>query len=190
MTIFYTADQHLGHRNIIASCRRPFRDVREMDEALLAGMDRVKEKDLLIVVGDLMFCCKDPEAYLRRLPRCRKILVTGNHDRAWMGRTDPEAYFEKVVSVLTLEDGGRRVLVCHDPALGITLQPEDMWLVYAHLHNNAGGPQWPKLRSMERVLNAGVDVNGWRPVTFEELLENNRAFKAAHPGPEDKEGAP
>jgi hypothetical protein len=27
------------------------------------------------------------------------------------------------------------------------------------------------------VLNAGVDINGFRPVTFEEMQENNRIFK-------------
>lgn len=27
------------------------------------------------------------------------------------------------------------------------------------------------------ALNAGVDINGFRPVTFEELLENNLNFK-------------
>jgi calcineurin-like phosphoesterase family protein len=29
----------------------------------------------------------------------------------------------------------------------------------------------------ERVLNAGVEVNGYRPVTFEELQQNNQTFK-------------
>ena len=32
------------------------------------------------------------------------------------------------------------------------------------------------------MLNAGVDVNDYRPVTFEEMVENNRKFKVAHAG--------
>lgn len=32
------------------------------------------------------------------------------------------------------------------------------------------------------MLNAGVDVNDYRPVTFEEMVENNRKFKAAYAG--------
>ncbi len=36
------------------------------------------------------------------------------------------------------------------------------------------------LRAKNHVLNAGVDVNDYRPVTFEEMVENNRKFKAAH----------
>ena len=30
---------------------------------------------------------------------------------------------------------------------------------------------------MPHALNAGVDINGYKPVTFDELVENNEAFK-------------
>ena len=39
---------------------------------------------------------------------------------------------------------------------------------------------WPLISNMDRMLNAGVDVNGFEPVSFEEMLENNIAWKAAH----------
>ena len=32
----------------------------------------------------------------------------------------------------------------------------------------------------ERILNASVEVNDYAPVTFDELVANNRKFKAAH----------
>ena len=35
---------------------------------------------------------------------------------------------------------------------------------------------------MSFKLKPGVDVNDYRPVTFEEMVENNRKFKAAHAG--------
>lgn len=37
-----------------------------------------------------------------------------------------------------------------------------------------------KRRLRNNVLNAGVDVNGFRPVTFDELVENTRKSKALH----------
>ena len=37
------------------------------------------------------------------------------------------------------------------------------------------GPSW---LPGTNVLNAGVDINGYQPVTFDELLENNRVFKS------------
>ena len=32
----------------------------------------------------------------------------------------------------------------------------------------------------ERILNASVEVNDYAPVTFDELVANNRKFKASH----------
>lgn len=34
---FFTSDLHLGHRNIIRLCGRPFASLEEMDEALILG---------------------------------------------------------------------------------------------------------------------------------------------------------
>ena len=36
---------------------------------------------------------------------------------------------------------------------------------------------WPLITARDTVRNADEDVNGFRPVTFDELLENNRRFK-------------
>jgi hypothetical protein len=36
VTIWFTADLHLGHRNIVDYCNRPFRDVEAMNDALMA----------------------------------------------------------------------------------------------------------------------------------------------------------
>lgn len=47
-------------------------------------------------------------------------------------------------------------------------------------HANIGADFWPLLRFRDNVLNAGVDINGYMPVTFDELLENNRSFKETH----------
>ena len=32
---------------------------------------------------------------------------------------------------------------------------------------------WPIIEQSELMLNAGVDINGFKPVTFDELVENN-----------------
>ena len=54
-------------------------------------------------------------------------------------------------------------------------------MIHGHIHNRTDQDFWPLLRARERVLNAGADVNGYGPVPFEELAENNRRFKEAHP---------
>ena len=55
-------------------------------------------------------------------------------------------------------------------------------MIHGHIHNDVSFDFWPLLRARERVMNAGVDVNGYEPVAFEELVANNAAFKVAHEG--------
>lgn len=55
-------------------------------------------------------------------------------------------------------------------------------MVHGHIHADTNSDYWQLIQRRERVLNAGVDVNDYRPVTFEEMVENNRKFKAAYAG--------
>ena len=55
------------------------------------------------------------------------------------------------------------------------------YMIQCLIHNNTGGQYWPLLHQMDQALNAGVDVNRFMPVAFEEMVENNRIFRAAHP---------
>ncbi len=53
-------------------------------------------------------------------------------------------------------------------------------MIHGHIHADTNADFWPLIRCRDNVLNAGVDLNGYRSVTFDELVENNRMFKAAH----------
>lgn len=47
--IFFTADLHLGHENIIKLCQRPFKNIEQMDNALIQNWNAVvKEEDEFI----------------------------------------------------------------------------------------------------------------------------------------------
>jgi hypothetical protein len=37
---YFTGDQHFGHDGIIGLCKRPFRSVDEMDETMIANLER------------------------------------------------------------------------------------------------------------------------------------------------------
>ena len=59
--IYYTADLHLGHANVIRHCDRPFKSVDEMDEALIRNWNsRVHRLDTVYIVGDLFFRNRRP----------------------------------------------------------------------------------------------------------------------------------
>jgi calcineurin-like phosphoesterase family protein len=83
--IYFTADQHFGHFNIIKHCSRPFENSHEMDQLMIARWnERVKANDTVYIVGDLMFrASAHPSTYLDKL-NGKKHLIVGNHDRQWM----------------------------------------------------------------------------------------------------------
>ena len=53
-------------------------------------------------------------------------------------------------------------------------------MIHGHIHDNTHSEYWPLLCGMPNALNAGVEINGYAPVTFDELVANNMAFKEAN----------
>ena len=48
--IYYTADQHFGHSNVILFCDRPFKNVIEMDETLINNWNNVVSDDDIVYI--------------------------------------------------------------------------------------------------------------------------------------------
>ena len=44
-SVYFTADQHFSHAGIIGLCKRPFRSIEEMDEAMIANWNTVVGPD-------------------------------------------------------------------------------------------------------------------------------------------------
>lgn len=173
---YYIADAHFGHENILKMCQRPFESIDAMNEALIAAWnERVTGNDTVFILGDLFFRCAAPEAILCRL-KGKKRLIIGNHDSSWMGKVDLQRYFVSVDNFLEFSDGVRAITLCHYPLLTWKHKLRT-YMVHGHIHNDTTSDYYPLIAIRDRVLNAGVDINGFRPVTFEEMMENNRSFK-------------
>lgn len=175
---FFTSDLHLGHANIIRHCDRPFESVDEMDEVILQRWNaKVKPNDTVYILGDLMFRNKRaPEEYLTQMPG-KKHFIVGNHDKAWMKKADLGQWIESVDMMLFTSDGQRKLTMCHYPMMSWPFSNHEGWMIYGHIHENTDMDYWPLIDRYDRMLNAGVDINGFAPVTFEEMLENNIAHK-------------
>ena len=173
---YFISDPHFGHENILKMCRRPFENVEEMNEAMIdAWNQRVTGNDTVFILGDLFYRCPDPEPILQRL-KGKKRLIIGNHDSSWTDKVDLSRYFVSVDPFLEITDGVRAITLCHYPLLTWKHKLRT-YMVHGHIHNDTTSDFFPLLVARERVLNAGVEVNGYRPVTFEELQKNNQAFK-------------
>ena len=179
--IYFIADLHLGHKNIIELCNRPFSSIEEMDEAIISNWNKkVKKNDTVYIIGDLMWKALDPKMYLDRL-NGKKILVIGNHDSNWMCKCDVDLYFEKYSNMIIESLNCHTITMCHYPMLEWKNSRKEGssklgYLIYGHIHNKTD-EMYNFLFEKENALNAGVDINNFEPVTFEELIENNRIFR-------------
>lgn len=178
---FFTSDLHFGHKNIIELCNRPFETIDEMDEALIKNWNRkVKKNDVVYLIGDVVWDKSKVAYYMEKLSG-KKILVAGNHDSTWVKREECQKHFESVVPYLEVHLNGHPITMCHYPMLEWKSSREETrrklgYLIHGHIHNRIA-EEYRQLFLNFNALNAGVDVNFFEPVTFEELLENNLKFK-------------
>lgn len=192
--LWFVADHHFGHRNIIGYSDRPFVDVDEMRAELVGRHNAlVADGDVVFLLGDLSMSANQawPVAELAG----RKIAVAGNHDEFWVGfhggperaaaRADrylelgcERVVPEGVVTGIRLPSG-REVVLAHLPyepdGRDINrehrLAPyrpvdEGLPLICGHVHTT-----WAQRRSAAGtpMVNVGVDVRDYRPTSAVQL---------------------
>lgn len=189
--IYFTSDLHLGHTNVLKLCNRPFQTVEEMDVTLIKNWNkRITNRDTVYVVGDIVWDKKKLALYMEQL-NGKKVLIIGNHDREWSRREESKNYFTDILPYLEMNMDGHPITLCHYPMLEWNGSREHIrkrvgYHIHGHIHNRVSD-KYNVLYTQYNALNAGVDINGYVPVTLEELLENNLSFKlSALENEEDK----
>ena len=81
MAVYFTADTHFFHHNIIKYCNRPFRNVAEMNAAMIARWNaQVGKGDRVYHLGDVSFGGLAETFRLLAELNGEICLVSGNHD--------------------------------------------------------------------------------------------------------------
>lgn len=169
---FFTSDTHFSHANIIRFCHRPFKDVDQMNEALIANWNRVVEPDDTVFhLGD--FCLGGSAEWNNILNRLNgKIyLIIGNHDRKNI-RQGYMNKFEDVVMQLRIEVGKRSIYLNHYPFLSYGGAYRDVWQLFGHVHTspNSTGLDTSRLGMLlPTQYDVGVDNNNYTPVSYEQV---------------------
>lgn len=173
----YISDIHFGHKNVIGFDHRPFADVNEMDLCLIKlWNERVSPDDHVYIVGDFAYRNeKGADWYLRQL-NGHKHLIIGNHDRNTLENENAMKYFESVDKMLHIDDNGRQICLCHYPMAEWYNSRHGSWHIYGHIHGNKG-ETYEFMKNRGNALNAAACINHYTPVSFNELLRNNEAFK-------------
>jgi len=167
--IFFTADLHFGHENIIRHCGRPFSNADEMDAALMRNWnDTVGPRDEVYILGDFtMKSAAQAHAYLTAL-NGRKYFITGNHDKFLKGFGPFERDFEWVKDYHRLVYQNWRFILFHYPIAEWDNFYRGAIHLYGHIHNSPTSEA--RLPSGGLAFNVGVDCHDFRPVSIEQII--------------------
>lgn len=182
--IYYIADNHFGHKNVIRFDNRPFADTVLMDEVLVHNWnERVTEDDTVYILGDCFWKNEENSVKLIQRLKGHKHLIRGNHDRVH-GRL--RFYYESIEHYAEINDNDRLVILCHYPIPFYKNQHYGAVMLYGHVHNTREQDfieKWKReLWESEipcNMINVGcmMEYMKYTPRTLDEIL-------AANPAPE------
>lgn len=165
MEVYFTSDEHYGHKNIIGYTNRPFKSVWEMNETLIENHNKlVKPNDEVYHLGDFAF--RNHTEYLKRL-NGKHYLIKGNHE----GSDWKNAGFIWVKDVATIRVCTRRlneyqdIFLSHYSHRRWNRAHHSVWHLFGHSHG--------QLEDYFKSCDVGVDVPEWNysPVSVEQLKE-------------------
>ena len=172
--IWFTADFHLGHKNIIRYCNRPFEAVEKMNHTIIERLNAcVKANDILYFLGDFCMGPKARAAELRKQIRCKKIFgVPGNHDKDTRKLIREFSWLNDLAEVSL---NGQRIVLCHYAMRVWNQSSHGAWHLYGHSHGRL--PESENLPSMD----VGVDTHDFSPWHFDEInVHMTQKIETAH----------
>ena len=163
--VFFTSDLHFDHKRILELCGRPFGTIEEMNKTLIENWNaKVAPGDTVYLLGDFAFA-KTKERVTELLHRLHgtKHLIKGNHDHKIVCKA------KGWNSVETRRD----VRINGIPAPFVLDHfPIEIWNkrhygsihLFGHIH--------ARTCETEKQLrhNVSVDLNGFAPVSAEEIV--------------------
>lgn len=176
--IFFTADPHFGHGNVISYCNRPYPNSDAMNEDIIKIWNkRVRPQDTVFILGDVIWTTfargSSYRDFMAKL-NGNKILVVGNHDKITTYQALNWGY-SAVCHSMTLRICGETVLLSHYPyRLNLLARikmffkngnidvkhsdkrPKDEggWLIHGHTHSKERLSPYNK-----KMIHVGFDVN-------------------------------
>lgn len=168
--IYFTADTHFFHNNIIQLENRPFISVEEMNQSLIQNWNaKVSPSDDIYILGD--FTLKGPllaNELLKQL-QGRKYLIHGNHDLFADRQSFQKDAFVWVKDYFELEWRGQYFILCHYPLLSWNGMYRGSFHLHGHQHNKQEYNLANRIAGVRR-FDVGVDANGMSPVSLEDIL--------------------
>ena len=164
--IYFTADTHFGHDNIIRYCKRPFTSVDDMDETIINNWNSVvTDNDTIYILGDFLFRANRLDLVYNKLKvlNGNKILIKGNHEKQALNIQAKYNFFNKVSYYEEIRYNDVKICMFHYPIEEWNNKHHGSIHLHGHTHGNS-----PIVKNR---FDVGVDVNNFSPISIEEILK-------------------
>ena len=168
--IFFTADTHFGHKNIIKFSDRPFKTIQEMNEEIIERWNnKVGPDDMVYHLGDVGLCSSSKLRKILDRLNGKIHLIRGNHESA---AEDCHSRFEWIKDYHELEvpdpdafKGVRFIALFHYAMRVWNASHYGTWHLYGHTHGELED------LSDSLSLDVGVDCHDLEPLSYEEIKD-------------------
>lgn len=164
--MFFTADTHFAHRNIVRYCHRPFADSDEMDEVLISNWNEVVGRDDVVYhLGDFALGpVKKVREIIKRLNGKIYLCEGLAHDTSAKANGD---LFEDIRDTFLIKPGGQQIFLSHYMHKVWPSSHYGTWHLFGHSH----GRMDEYTKNEGKLLDVGVDTHDFYPWTFEEVVD-------------------
>jgi calcineurin-like phosphoesterase family protein len=173
--IFFTADTHFGHCNILKYCNRPFKDWEHMNEGIIQNfLERLRAGDTLYHLGDVCHSTFDVSRFLDRMPNIQVHLIYGNHDKPKLLK------HQKIVwagDYKSIPIGNDRFVLFHYPIRSWNHKGHGAYHCFGHCHG--------ALPDFDRSMDVGVDTHNYYPYHVDEIMEHLKDVPYFHDSDND-----
>ena len=181
--IYFTADTHYGHKNLVkgttdwtnSSRCRDFKTIQGHDDFIVNQINAVvAQDDVLYHLGDWSFGGFDNIKKFRDRIICSTIhLILGNHDHHIENNSQNCAsYFQSVNHYSEIKIEGHHIVLSHWPMKIWNKSHKGSWQLHGHCHNNLQPDNWwtkSKIDERRRTMDVGLDTKNLKPWSFDEL---------------------
>lgn len=169
--IYFTADLHFYHDNVIRHCNRPFDNAQQMNKALIENWNSiVTANDEIYILGDFtMKGAENANLVLSQL-KGKKYLIRGNHDKFVDSETFENSFFEWVKDYYQLKYNNDRFILFHYPIKEWNGFFKGTFNLHGHQHNIATY-NYKNAQNKLKQYDVGVDANNMLPVSIEEIIK-------------------
>lgn len=163
--IFFTSDEHIGHKNILKHEPRPFSSLEEMTDGLVEAHNSVvKQGDSVYHLGDLAWKYPYYGGYIRRL-NGQHFLLVGNHDNsASVKKLANDGIFGWIKDTYRLKYNGNIFWLSHYPHISWPSSNYGSIHLFGHCHGKLA-------ENRPNSMDVGVDTReDYRPYSIYEVM--------------------